>query len=283
MPDLQIRSVELNSEGLVNDVWIVNRELVFRFAKDDGGRAALASEAKVLRFLEGRVSLPLPRPIHVGEDVLVYALIEGTPLTRDGFRGASVDGGQRMAEQLGRFLGELHGISNPQELPESLAPVSSEAWTQIHEQVKARVFPLLLPHQRDWANRLLEEPLVDARFFAYEPTLIHGDLAPYHILFSQDAARIQGVIDFGVAGRGDPANDLAMLLQTYGEALVDRVLHFYPEGRGLLRRARFYAQAIEIEWALNGVKTGEPLWFLAHLGGARDIWDDDASTASRSR
>lgn len=284
IPDLPIHSVELNSDGLVNEVWIVNRELVFRFAKDDHARAALASEAKVLRSLEGRVIPPFPRPIHVGEDVLVYALIEGIPLTRDAFRGASADERTRMAEQLGRFLRELHGISDSQELPESSAPVSHETWAQIREQVHSNVFPLLLPHQREWANLLLDGALGDKDFFTYEPTLIHGDLAPYHILSSQEGAgRIRGVIDFGVAGRGDPANDLAMLLQSYGDALVDLVLRYYPEGRGLLKRARFYAQAIELEWALNGVKTGESFWFLAHLGGARDIRGDDASAASGSR
>lgn len=34
--------------------------------------------------------------------------------------------------------------------------------------------------------------------------------------------------------------------------------------------ARFCAQAIELERALNGLETGETFWYTAHLGGARD-------------
>ncbi|HPC06056.1 MAG TPA: hypothetical protein PLI60_04985 [Anaerolineaceae bacterium] len=38
-----------------------------------------------------------------------------------------------------------------------------------------------------------------------------------------------------------------------------------------LPRARFYAQAVEIQWVLLGLETGDSFWFTAHLGGARDI------------
>jgi hypothetical protein len=38
-----------------------------------------------------------------------------------------------------------------------------------------------------------------------------------------------------------------------------------------MKRARFYAQAIELQWALLAVETREPTWFLAHLGGTREI------------
>ena len=158
-PDLQIRSIELNTEGLLNDVLIVNRELVFRFAKDYRAKAALESEAKLLQFLDRRLSLLIPQPFLVGDDVLVYPLVDGDALTRDALKEASDEGRMHLAEQLGRFLFELHGV----------------------------------------------------------------------------------------AGRGDPANDLAMLLHAYGATTVNLILVHYPEGRSLLKRARFYSQAIELE------------------------------------
>jgi aminoglycoside 2''-phosphotransferase len=79
------------------------------------------------------------------------------------------------------------------------------------------------------------------------------------------------VIDFGVAGLGDPATDVGSLLQTYGASFVAQLQAAYPEVERLLRRARFYAQAIELEWVLLGLKRGQPFWFTAHLGNARDI------------
>jgi hypothetical protein len=35
MPDLEIKQFEINQEGLVNDVVIVNEQFVFRFAKTE--------------------------------------------------------------------------------------------------------------------------------------------------------------------------------------------------------------------------------------------------------
>jgi len=39
----------------------------------------------------------------------------------------------------------------------------------------------------------------------------------------------------------------------------------------LISRARFYAQAIELLWALMAIESRDDYWFTAHLGGARDI------------
>jgi aminoglycoside 2''-phosphotransferase len=83
--------------------------------------------------------------------------------------------------------------------------------------------------------------------------------------------RISAVIDFGVAGLGDPATDLGSVLNYYGESLVHRLMRTYPTLEGLMDRARFYAQAIELQWVLLGLESGEKYWFTSHLGNARDI------------
>jgi hypothetical protein len=70
---------------------------------------------------------------------------------------------------------------------------------------------------------------------------------------------------------GDPALDLGNLITCYGESFVTKMEAEYPEIDTYLPRARFYAQAIELEWILLGLETGESFWFTAHVGGARDI------------
>ena len=65
------------------------------------------------------------------------------------------------------------------------------------------------------------------------------------------------MIDFGLAGLGDPATDLASLINSYGESLVGKMINVYPEMEDLLPRARFYAQAIELQWALLGIESGD--------------------------
>ena len=83
--------------------------------------------------------------------------------------------------------------------------------------------------------------------------------------------KITGLIDFGVAGIGDPASDLGSLISSYGESFVTEIQATYPHLDTLLPRARFYAQSIELQWVLLGIETGEAFWFTAHVGGARDI------------
>ncbi|HJW89486.1 MAG TPA: phosphotransferase [Anaerolineales bacterium] len=81
----------------------------------------------------------------------------------------------------------------------------------------------------------------DLGTFEYEPALIHGDLASYHILLDYREMYITGVIDFGMAGVGDPASDIGGLISVYGESFVKRMLMSYPNLETYLPRARFYA------------------------------------------
>ena len=67
--------------------------------------------------------------------------------------------------------------------------------------------------------------------------------------------------------------DLALLLECFGEGFVRRVISTYPAAQMHMRRARFYAQAIELEWVRLGLETKEIFWFTAHIGGARDLFE----------
>jgi aminoglycoside 2''-phosphotransferase len=270
-PDLTIEQVTYNGEGLVNDVLIVNGELVYRFARDERGRAILAREARILDVVRPCVSLQVPTPFFAGDDLIAYHLIPGETLSLSLLSGLSERDRQAVAEQLAGFLQALHSIPVDDYLPSTTASVTHARWVEIRRDVEARVYPLLMRHQIEWAERLFNDVLGDAGSFGYDPHLSHGDLGPYHILFDRQTRRINGIIDFGVAGVGDPATDLGNLIQVYGESLVAQIVAAYPGAEVWMRRARFYAQAIELQWALSGLTSGELFWFVAHLGGARDI------------
>ena len=97
MPELEVHSAELNDDGLMNVALIVNKEFVFRFAKHEHAVSAMASEAKILQLLDGRLSLLIPHPLHIGKDVLVNRYIEGEALTRTAFFKAGEIARNRMA------------------------------------------------------------------------------------------------------------------------------------------------------------------------------------------
>ena len=283
MPDLEIRSLKLHREGLVNDVLIVNNQWVFRFAKTDWGKEQMSIEGELMRYLEPRLPIKIPMPEILLEDVIVYTFLKGEEFRREIWKEAGEREQQAYADQLGRFLRELHGIDTDAldwDIPPTLAPVTQETWEEIYDRVVDKVYPFLLPYQVYWVDTLFRTALDTPDFFEFTPALIHGDLALYHILYDREEKKINGVIDFGVAGLGDPATDLGSLINCYGESLVGKMTNTYPGMKDLLPRARFYAQAIELQWALLGVESGEYYWFTAHIGGARDIQNPFGYTKS---
>lgn len=275
MPELEIQHFEINQEGLINDVAIVNKELVFRFVKTEKYAKILDDEMKILDIIRPRIGMEVPTPIYRSHDAVVYPFLQGQPFLRETVLGLPSDGQVKTAEQLGKFLYGLHTteISGLNwEVPSTLAPVTREKWLDIRQRVKEKIYPLLLKHQVQWAERLFDTVLAKSESFDYRNALIHGDLAPYHILFDIEKNKITGVLDFGVAGIGDPALDIGSLISSYGESFVSKMKATYPNLDEYLPRARFYAQSIEFQWVLLGIETGETFWFTAHLGGARDIY-----------
>lgn len=274
MPDLEIKKYALHREGIVNDVLIVNDQWVIRFTKSDWGKEVMAWEDQLMRFLHPRVSLAVPFPEKRMEGALVYPLLQGEPFLRSFWALAEVEQQAALAQQIGTFLWDLHSAPTGDlswEVPATLAPVSRETWLDIYERVADKVTALLLPHQIEWMENLFDSAFGQPDFFDFEPALVHGDLAPYHLLYLRREGRLNGVIDFGIAGMGDPATDLGSLFSSYGESLVEKIQPYYPNYAALLPRARFYAEAMELQWVLLGVESGEQYWFTAHLGGARDI------------
>jgi aminoglycoside 2''-phosphotransferase len=274
MPDLEINSLKFHQEGLVNEVLIVNDEWVFRFTKTEWGKEQMAVEGQLMRYLQARLPLSIPNPEVMLPGVIVYPYLQGKIFTRDVWRQMDGAGQQHYADQLGQFVKDLHtedlnGFNL--EVPPTLAPVTKETWEDVYERLENNVYPHLLPHQAEWSDALFDTALGSPGFFEFVPVLVHGDLASYHILYSPNEKNLKAVIDFGVAGLGDPATDLGSLINCYGESLVGKMADVYPEMVNYLPRARFYAQAIELQWALLGVESGEYYWFTAHIGGARDI------------
>jgi aminoglycoside 2''-phosphotransferase len=274
-PDLKIETISINSEGLLNDVVVVNRELVFRFAKTGFGFTDPLREARVLHFLRKYITLQIPEPSYESSELLAYRLIPGETLRRDQLMKLAESDQQAVADQLAQFFKELHSIplsdASAHEIPMADALMKYEGWVNVYRRIQEKVFPLLLPHVRAWAIEHFESYLADTRNFEYPLTVIDSDIPPYHVLFDKQQNRISGIIDFGCAGLGDPGIDLGIMLYNYGESFVNRFYHVYPEAQQYLKRARFYAGAHEVRWLLTGIERNNPWWFGVHVGSAKDI------------
>jgi aminoglycoside 2''-phosphotransferase len=102
-PALPLDKVAINTDGLVNDVVIVNGMRVFRFAKTDEGKATLARESRALDLIRRYVELPIPAYLHLDVDFAAYNLIPGEPLFRNDFLQQDAAVQSRIIAQLGTF------------------------------------------------------------------------------------------------------------------------------------------------------------------------------------
>jgi aminoglycoside 2''-phosphotransferase len=274
-PNLTISNAYMGQDGLISDVFIVNDELVFRFPKDELGRQSLAKEARVLDLARDYVQLRIPHFEHQEDDLVVYRLIPGKALYRNDILSLDEVTQDQLAEQVATFLRQLHGIPKQELELYGISPFGGtrcfEDCVRFYQDIERELFPFLMTMAKDWVEHLFESILDGSVRLESEPALTHNDLAPYHFLYDKAGRRINGVIDFGSAGIGDPASDFALIINSYGENFLRRMAKYYPQIHDALDRARFYAGRLELEWALNGIRTGDLSWSVCHLGWARDV------------
>ncbi|HEX8136485.1 MAG TPA: aminoglycoside phosphotransferase family protein [Pyrinomonadaceae bacterium] len=274
-PEITIESISLNREGLMNDIVIINGEVVFRFPKHEYSFKHLKNESELLRLLRNYISLEIPLPLYDSEDALAYQLIPGETLRRDMLMRLPEDDQQIIADQLAQFFKELHGVPIAEisdfAIPMADALMKHEGWVSVYQRIRDKVFPLLLPHLCEWMAEHFESHLSDKSNFQYELKMVDTDIPPYHIMFDKQKKRINGIIDFGCAGLGDPAIDFGVIIYNYGESFMNRFYKIYPEAETYLKRARFYAGAHEVRWLLTGIERNDPMWFAVHIGSAKDM------------
>ena len=274
-PELSIEKISLNDEGLNNDIIVINEDLIFRFSKHEYAISILNKEVKIIELIKNYITLDVPNIFYKSFDFIGYFMISGVALRKDILWEIDKETVQLVAEQLAIFFKELHTVPVDKvvnfAIPVSEVSNKYEDWLNLYQRLQNELFPYLMIHTREWATNHFESFLYSKSNFEYEPKLIHGDLGCYHILFDRQKNCINGIIDFGTCGLGDPAMDIAVIIHTYGEAFLSKFYKVYPEISSYLKRARFYAETIELQWALSGIKSKDITWLLCHLGSAKDI------------
>jgi aminoglycoside 2''-phosphotransferase len=277
-PALLIGSVRHESAGQRSNVLVINDTLVFRFPRTSAEIATLASEASILRAIRGRLPLPTPDPSYenletraVGTAFIGYPRLPGEPLWRETLLTQDQPLRHALAAQLAGFLQALHSVPTDA-LPGDLPVQDGQAqWADLYSRIRDKLFPLMSPASRALLVRHFESYLDQADNASYPPVLRHGDFGPSNILFDASARTISGIIEFGSAGLGDPALDVASVMGPfgYGEAFARSFAEFYPAVETLLDRARFYAGTFAVQEALWGLEHGDPEAFNSAIAAYR--------------
>lgn len=275
-PNLKISTIRANTDGLINDVLIVNEDLVFRLPRNsDWGRKLFTNEIKIIELARKHVEIPLPEFEYKADDLAVYRYIKGDALRREDILKLTKAGQERIAREIAVFLKQFHEIPQfeleQHKIAQSDVNRGRETWLKLFKNVEKELFPLMMPHVRESVCEHFAPILRNENFMDYPSRLINGDIVPYHIIFDRQQGRINGIIDFGTAGTGDPAADFSCILYNYGESFLEKMTKSYPEIENAIDRARFWAGTLPLQWALSGLRTKNNWWDLVHLSGARDM------------
>lgn len=263
-----ITDQRVNHDGTSADVLHLNRRWVLRQARTDP--VAFDRETGLLLalagHLPGELAACLPLPIVSGPGWHLCRDLPGVPTGRQALTDLAPRQQDRLLTQLAQLLAAVHAAPLP--VAAAATPHDAAQWTQLMATAEAKLFPLLSPSLKQTIQAALAD-MAAAPLAAGGPALIHDDLHPAHLLHDPATGTLTGLLDFGRAGRGDAAVDLAGLLYNWGLPMLRRLP--YPDVPTLLPRARRLARTYEAQWALEGLARQDFRWLLYALGAAKDF------------
>jgi aminoglycoside 2''-phosphotransferase len=231
MPDFTIDRFNYLGQGWDNILFVVNGDLIARFAKDVRAATQLVAESVLLQLLDMSlpVRIPIPEVIAQATDgrdatLITYRLIPGLPLDSVSLTDELV---AAIAPILARFLDVLHSvplesieqIALPHFTPRGWVEHEHDLYRRTRDNLRDALNPGTFRRYDGWWERYLS----DGASTEFAPCLVHGDLVPEHILVEREPWRIAGVIDFGDAMWTDPALDLAGLPEPLAQSVATRM------------------------------------------------------------
>ncbi len=278
-PQMPIKSIKPTFDhGLHNDLMLINDELMVRFAKEDFAKDLLENEFSCIKLIKEKTNIPVPKMERLEYGVVSYPYIHGEQLFRHRLLNCDISKQKELMEQIGDYMYQMHNIPLDDIKKEDIrvSPASTENYTEAYERLVTfyeRIKNELYPHMRAYTRTCVDAAFKGiengTEWFYYTPCLIHGDLALEHIIVDESYKNVVGVLDFGVAGTGNPAHDIGVLLDGLGEGFTFLMSHSYPNLNALLSRAK--VGLCSAGWHLRGLDTGDIFWHLVHLMTAKDI------------
>ncbi len=253
-PQLNVARIKFNFfDGKHSDVVIVDEKDVVKFAKYDWSVGFLDNEINIINIINRSMDMHLPKAESLEKGTARFSYIKGEPLFRNKLLLKDVRIQEVVAEQIGGFLRQLHSLPvkdiRYKGIGASPAVLTGEDWLQRYKEIQRKVFPYCDSYSKEYYAQIFRPLVENEKFLDFQPALIHGDLMPYHILFDNESNKINGVIDFGLSGIGDPAYDVALILDNLGEVFLRRISKYYRNIQYLIERARFYAYTNNLLWA----------------------------------
>ena len=162
-------------------------------------------------------------------------------------------------------------------LDPAILPAGTPSWTvpEEHEEVRRLAESGLPALLEPGELRLVETVLDDVPALLAEspaPVLVHGDVYEDHLLLDAATGTL-GLIDFSDLAVGDPAIDLAELLD-YGRPFLEDVAHRYGGGAALVDRAIRYARWLAVYLMTDHLVSAKTSFAVARIPFDRRFGED---------
>jgi aminoglycoside phosphotransferase (APT) family kinase protein len=233
---IHIESIQLLDEGWDNLVYLINKNLVFRFPRRELGVPCIENEILLLPYIAKQVSFPLSNPEWVGEPSDLYPypyggykMLPGKPLCDA--TDSLIDNAD-FAVMLATWLDELHSIKVNDE--HELLIKGDQTWRLDVNERTARCRENLEKYQEYFLQagfnntQLIDviEKLSNEKFQLVKKSYLHGDLYCRHVIVDTNSFLPAGLIDWGDVHISHPGIDLAIGM-IFTKSVLEKFLNAY--------------------------------------------------------
>jgi len=240
-PAIETQSIRIIENGWDNLVAEVNNNLIFRFPKDK--ECQFDTEVKVLKILEGKISLQIPRIDYLGKSFtyMGYRKILGNDLTKELYKSLNSDQKDQLVFDLANFLFELHTAVSPEDAiklgvrKDDLSPYAAAIKSLLGKNVVNTYIKIFAEKTLLEFSDMLTNP--------FKEVLLHKDVHSNNIAFDKQTEKLNGVFDFGDVIVGDIHIDFSNFFK-FGSNFMRKITEKYQEFAGFelnKRRIVIYA------------------------------------------
>ena len=232
---INVCDIKILGEGLDSAAYLVNNEYVFKKSKHQESAENMKKEIAVLRYLEGKLPINIPKIDYYDEEnnICGYKELKGMVLTPEIY------------------------LSMNREEQEQLAKNLAEDYKHDYETLKTTIYDKIPNRSKAYIDELFTRILTDEKIIKYSVALCHNDLSCKHIIMKNN--RAVGIIDFGDVAITDRDKDFVYLLEDSDEELGRefglKVLDYYnhPNKEIALLKADLNDEYYPIEEILGGI------------------------------
>lgn len=233
-PEWSIRELRFCGQGSSFCTYTLNQNYIIRCARHQDSIRRLRWEERLLPKLQPQLQIAIPQFQHVGYmsnglPFCVYPMISGEPFEEKYYHRLSEVQREKVVQQVADFLKVLHNFPVEEAITYSIPfrEITEYPVRDMLQFVRQKLHPKLSLVEQQQCQRWFDIYINNESDFSYQPSLVHGDLQPRHILFNEEKGEIVGIIDFEDIRVSDPAHDLYYMHRNYGDDFWHRLLQHY--------------------------------------------------------